>query len=83
MDNIAEGYGRGSRLEFINALTIARGETDELKSQLYRGLAIAYFPESFFNDQYQLADRLAKKITSFINYLNKSKHRGQKFKERS
>jgi len=83
MDNIAEGFGRGSRLEFINALTIARGETDELKSQLYRGLIIAYFSESFFHDQYLLADTLAKKITSFINYLNKSKLKGQKFKERS
>ena len=38
MDNIAEGFGRGSKLEFINALTIAKGEAEELKSQLYRGL---------------------------------------------
>jgi four helix bundle protein len=24
MDNIAEGFGRGSRLEFINCLTVAK-----------------------------------------------------------
>lgn len=43
MDNIAEGFGRGSRKEFINSLTVARGELDELKSQLYRSLDIGYF----------------------------------------
>ena len=30
MDNIAEGFERGSKLEFINALTTAKGETGEL-----------------------------------------------------
>lgn len=38
MDNIAEGFERGSKLEFINSLTISKGETGELKSQLYRCL---------------------------------------------
>ena len=82
MDNIAEGFGRGSKLEFINALTIARGETDEFKSQLYRGKDVLYFSELFFSEAYLLSDSLAKKTTSFINYLNKSKVKGQKFKER-
>jgi four helix bundle protein len=36
MDNIAEGFERSSRLEFINSLTISKGEIGELKSQLYR-----------------------------------------------
>lgn len=30
MDNIAEGFERGSKLEFINSLTIAKGEAGEL-----------------------------------------------------
>lgn len=34
MDNIAEGFERGSKLEFINSLTTSKGETGELKSQL-------------------------------------------------
>ena len=42
MDNIAEGFERSSRFEFINALGIAKGEAGELKSQLYRALDVKY-----------------------------------------
>ncbi len=73
MDNIAEGFGRGSRLEFVNSLTISIGEVDKLKSQLYRGIDVHYFSQLFFEELYELADCLDKKITSFISYLNKSK----------
>ena len=82
MDNIAEGFGRGSKLEFINSLTIVKGETEELKSQLYRGLDLRYFSEPLFTELYNDADLLVKKTGAFINYLNKSKVKGQKFKGR-
>lgn len=82
MDNIAEGFGRGSKLEFINCLTIAKGEAEELKSQIYRGLDIKYISESLFKELYEQTDIIVRKIGSFINYLNKSTHKGQKFKER-
>jgi len=82
MDNIAEGFERGSKLEFINSLTIAKGEVGELKSQLYRGLDNKYFTKNQFEDFYNQADEITKMITSLISYLNKSKIKGQKFKER-
>ncbi|HVK98086.1 MAG TPA: four helix bundle protein [Flavisolibacter sp.] len=82
MDNIAEGFGRGSKLEFINSLTIAKGEVEELKSQLYRGLDNDYFSHSSFNTFYECADLLTKKVGSFIIYLYRSNIKGQKFKER-
>ena len=82
MDNIAEGFGRGSKLEFINCLSIATGEAEELKSQLYRGLDVNYISEVLFQELFAQADTIVRKIGAFISYLNKSAHKGQKFKER-
>jgi four helix bundle protein len=82
MDNIAEGFGRGSKLEFINCLTIAKGEAEELKSQLYRGLDVNYISEALFKELYEKTNSIVRKIGAFINYLNKSNHKGEKFKER-
>jgi four helix bundle protein len=82
MDNIAEGFERGSRLEFINSLSISKGETGELKSQFYRALDNAYISDFNFKELYDEADILTKKTTNFITYLNASKFRGQKFKNR-
>jgi four helix bundle protein len=81
MDNIAEGFGRGSRLEFITGLNISRGETDELKSQLYRGRDNNYFWEEQFQEFYALANEVTKINTSFITYLNTSKIQGQRLKQ--
>lgn len=82
MDNIAEGFERGSKLEFINSLTISKGEVGEYKSQLYRGLDNKYFSEELFSELFSLADELTKMITSFVTYLNKTQFKGQKFKNR-
>ena len=82
MDNIAEGFERGSKFEFINSLTIAKGETGELKSQLYRCLDNKYITQKLFDELYNLADEITKMITSFVQYLNKSNIKGQKFKNR-
>ena len=82
MDNIAEGFERSRRLEFVNSLGIAKGETGELKSQLYRALDIKYITQEVFDQLYNKADELTKMITSFITYLNSSPIKGQKFKNR-
>ncbi|HRH49845.1 MAG TPA: four helix bundle protein [Panacibacter sp.] len=82
MDNIAEGFERSSRFEFINSLGIAKGETGELKSQLYRALDIKYINQETFDDLYNQADAITKMITSFIAYLNQAEIKGQKFKNR-
>ncbi len=83
MDNVAEGFERGSKLEFINSLGIAKGEVGELKSQMYCGLDNNYYSKDLFNELYLLADELTKMITAFIEYLNKSNIKGQKFKNRN
>ena len=82
MDNIAEGFERSSRLEFINCLTISKGETGEFKSQIYRCLDNKYLTAELFDELYKRADELTRMITAFIKYLNTSVIKGQKFKNR-
>jgi len=53
MDNIAEGFGRGSRLEFVQFLSISGGSADELKSQLYRCIDKGHISEDQFSSFYE------------------------------
>ena len=82
MDNIAEGFDRGSRLEFVNLLGVAKGETGELKSQLYRCLDVDYITKEIFEELYSEVDEVARMIAGFIEYLNTSTIKGNKFKNR-
>ena len=83
MDNIAEGFGRASRLEFIQFLSISCGSADELKSQLYRCLDREYFLQKDFDKLYEQSFVINKKIHGFIKYLNTSIIKGTKFKDRN
>jgi len=82
MDNIAEGFERSSRLEFVNFLSYAKGSVGEVKSQLLRASDRKYLEPEKLDYFYNLADALTKRITTFISYLNTSVIKGQKFKNR-
>lgn len=82
MDNIAEGFGRTGRLEFIQFLSFSTGSADELKSQLYRCFDRGYINEEKFNTLYNETNILSKKIHGFIKYLNSTNIAGTKFKNR-
>ena len=83
MDNIAEGFERNSRLEFLNSLSISKGESGELKSQLYSAIDDVYLNKIEFDELYEDTDKVSKKIANFVKYLNSSKIKGLKFKDRS
>ena len=82
MDNIAEGFERDSRLEFVNALSYSKGSTGEVRSQLFRGFDNEYWNESELNVLNEEYKNLASHIANFIKYLNTSDQKGLKFKDR-
>jgi len=81
-DNIAEGFGRGGRLEFIQFLNIARASASELQSQLIRCLNRNHIEQKYFDELNELTDKTGKKIGAFIKYLNQSDKTGPKFQNR-
>jgi len=83
MDNIAEGFGRGSRLEFIQFLSIAKASATELHSQIIRCRDYNYISNDLFEMTIEKINKIGNKIAAFMSYLNKSNFKGQKFMERS
>jgi four helix bundle protein len=73
MDNIAEGFGRGSNTEFINFLIISRGSAAEVQSQLHRALDRNYIDSETFLNIYKKGDLTSASLTNFINYLKTKK----------
>jgi four helix bundle protein len=69
MSNIAEGFERGTRKEFIQFLNIAKGSNGEVRSQLHIALDQKYVSETEFVALRETAIVLSKKLSAFIRYL--------------
>jgi four helix bundle protein len=77
--NIAEGYNRGGRKEFIQFLSIANGSTGEVQTQLYLAYDQGYITTTDFETLLEIADEIGKMIGGFIKYLRKSENKGFKY----
>jgi len=80
MDNIAEGFERGTKAEFIQFLGYSKGSCGELRSQLYRALDRKYINQQQFDDFYSLAVRISSMLQKFISYLQKTVIQGERKK---
>lgn len=81
MDNIAEGFERGTKAEFIVFLGYAKGSCGELRSQLYRSLDRQYINQDQFETLIIMAKRISAMIQKFIEYLRKTNIKGNRHKE--
>ena len=71
MSNIAEGFERGRRKEFIQFLSITKGSNGEVRSQLYVALDQEYLTGKEFNTLRDSAMILSRRIARFMSYLEK------------
>ena len=80
MANIAEGFERNGRGEFLQFLAIAKGSTGELMSHIIVALDQEYITKDESARLMALATETSRKIGALMNYLQRSNFRGVKFR---
>lgn len=83
MNNIAEGFDRGTNKEFIQFLIIARGSVSETKSLGYAAFDIGYIDKDKMERIHDRCFKLTNLINGFIRYLKKNEHRTSNFELRT
>lgn len=73
MANIAEGFDRQSKKEFIKFLYYSSGSASEVQSHLYVALDQEYVSEDDFQETYTQARKTKSLINGFIVYLKGKK----------
>jgi four helix bundle protein len=73
MSNIAEGFERGNRKEFIWFLNIAKASAAEVRSLAYVAYDIKYINDGTFQVMNDSVSSLSRQISGFIKYLKKIK----------
>jgi len=72
LSNIAEGFERESRAEFIRFLTIAKGSAGELRAQRYIAADRAYVAPELSGHLRDEAARVSKMLAGLIAYLRQA-----------
>ena len=70
MSNIAEGFARRGKREFIQYLFISKSSAAEVQSHLYVALDQAYISQNEFENIYSQTDIVSKMDSAFIKYLH-------------
>ncbi len=67
--NIAEGFERSSRKEYMLLLGVAKASAGELRSRLYTALDLGYLDERGFKKLRAEADHISRMLFKRIEYL--------------
>lgn len=70
MNNIAEGFAKYSKKEFIRFLNISQSSAAEVKSRLYLITDLNYIKEKKLTDLHQQVDSTRRLTRGLIKYLN-------------
>jgi four helix bundle protein len=71
MDNIAEGFERGTNKEFAQFLSIAKGSAGEVRSALYAALDDGYVNEAEFKQLHERCLTVSRRCSKLITYLQR------------
>ena len=81
ISNIAEGFERGGKNEFIQFLAIAKGSAGEARSQLYIAYDQKYLNGDSFQKLFNMITEISRMMSGLIAYLKKSEHKGVRYKK--
>lgn len=81
VSNIAEGFERGTKSEFVNYLYIAKGSASEVRAQLYVAIDAGYLNVEMFKYLSNLSSECSRLIQSFADKVKSGSHRGLQFKQ--
>jgi four helix bundle protein len=70
--NIAEGFGRGTRVDYLRFLRIARGSLFELDTQLLLALELGFLKKRGYDSLYQDWNEVSKVLAGLIRSLQRS-----------
>jgi four helix bundle protein len=68
--NIAEGFERASRKEYLYFLNIAKGSSGEVRSLLRVALEIGYIEQLTYSQLYDLSSELSRMLSNQIKSIN-------------
>lgn len=80
MSNIAEGFERSGSGEFAQFLSMAKGSSGEVRTQLYIALDQNYVNQADFKRLISDIDETARMINGLMMYLRKTAIKGVKYR---
>ncbi len=77
--NIAEGFERDGRREFLQFLSQAKGSAGEVRAQLHFAHDLGYLDPDTYRSLVEALETISRQLAGFMRRLRTSTDRGHKF----